>query len=375
MRNGSESLRIGMIAPPWFDIPPAGYGGIEAVVGDLTNCLVARGHDVLLVAAGNNGTDARFARTYTEPPSELLGQPAPEVVQAAAAARILADETRAGRPVDLVHDHCLAGPLLARGRDVPTVVTMHGPVEGQLLEYYRELGDTIALVAISDAQRRRAPELPWVGTVHNAIDVASFPYREQKEDMVVWLGRYCQEKAPHLAIDAAREAGLRIVCAGKCSEPSEQAYFNQYVAPRLGPDASHIGTADFATKTELLGRSRCLVFPIQWEEPFGLVMIEAMACGTPVVALRRGSVPEVVVDGVTGFVVDDPAELPEAIRDAKLLDPFDCRRHVEQHFDLKVMTLGYEQVYRSLVKPRPSMTYFDRGGNAWTGTAKPAVSL
>ncbi|HZX02826.1 glycosyltransferase family 4 protein [Kribbella sp.] len=360
-----------MIAPPWFDIPPAGYGGIEAVVADLTNRLVAHGHDVLLIAAGNNGTDARFARTYAVPPSELLGQPAPEVVQAAAAARILADEERAGRAVDLVHDHCLAGPLLARGRQVPTVATMHGPVEGQLLEYFRELGDTVSLVAISDAQRRRAPELPWVGTVHNAIDVASFPYREEKEDMVVWLGRYNPDKAPHLAIDAARDAGLPIVCAGKCNEPPERAYFDEYVAPRLGPDASHIGMADFATKTELLGRARCLVFPIRWEEPFGLVMIEAMACGTPVVALRRGSVPEVVVDGVTGFVVDDPAELPEAIRDAKLLDPAACRRHVEEHFDLEVMASGYDRVYRSLVRPRPAMTYFDQAGSVWTGTTKP----
>jgi glycosyltransferase involved in cell wall biosynthesis len=187
--------------------------------------------------------------------------------------------------------------------------------------------------------------------VHNAIDVASFPYREDKEDQVVWLGRYCPDKAPHLAIDAALEAGLPIVLAGKCNEPPEKAYFDSYIAPRLGPHATHIGMADFATKTDLLGRARCLVFPICWEEPFGLVMIEAMACGTPVVALRRGSVPEVVVDGVTGFIVDDPSDLPDAIRATKSLDPHACRQHVETNFDLKVMTRAYENIYRQLTDP------------------------
>jgi glycosyltransferase involved in cell wall biosynthesis len=354
--HAESRLRVALVAPPWFEVPPTSYGGIEAVVADLADRLTGRGHDVLLVAAGRDKTKARFARTYPDPPSHLLGQPVPEVVQAAAAARILAAEARAGRPVDVVHDHSLAGPLLAPGRDVPTVVTMHGPVEGELLSYYRELGDAVSLVAISDAQRHRAPDLPWVGTVHNAIDVSSFPYREDKEDVVAWLGRYCSDKAPHLAIDAAREAGLPIELAGKSHEPPEQAYFAAEIEPRLGPDARHLGMAGFATKTELLGRARCLVFPIQWEEPFGLVMIEAMACGTPVVALRRGSVPEVVVDGVTGFVVDDPSELPAAIRDAKRLDPAACRRHVEENFDLEVMARGYERVYRTVAAPSRTMT-------------------
>jgi len=350
-----SGLRVALVAPPWFEVPPASYGGIEAVVADLADRLVKHGNDVLLIGSGRDQTKARFAQTYAVPPSEQLGQPVPEVVQAAAAARILEAESRAGRPVDIVHDHCLAGPLLARGREVPTVVTMHGPVEGELLEYFRELGDTISLVAISDAQRRRAPELPWAGTVHNAIDVAAYPYREDKDDVVAWLGRYCQEKAPHLAIDAARGAGLPIICAGKCTEPPERAYFKAEIEPRLGPDVSQLGMADFDTKTDLLARARCLVFPIQWEEPFGLVMIEAMVCGTPVVALRRGSVPEVVVDGVTGFVVDDPSELPEAIVDAKTLDPAACRRHVEQNFDLDLMARGYERIYRSLTSATTSV--------------------
>jgi glycosyltransferase involved in cell wall biosynthesis len=341
-------MRIAMIAPPWFTVPPQGYGGVENMCADLVDGLVDRGHEVTLIGAGPAGTRAgRFLSTYPQPPSERLGEPLPEVLHTAAVARILA-----GLDVDLVHDHTLAGPLLARGRGVPTVVTMHGPVAGEPGEYYRQLGDTVSLVAISAAQRRGAPDLAWRGTVHNAIDVTSFPYCADKEDMVLFLGRLHPDKGVHLAIDAARAAGLPIVVAGKCSEPVEVEYYRRFVEPRLGPDVTIFGTADAAAKRELLARAAALVFPIQWDEPFGMVMIEAMACGTPVVALRRGAVPEVVADGVTGIVCDDPAELPGAITAARTLAPGECRAHVENCFDAATMVGGYEAVYRDVLQPR-----------------------
>jgi glycosyltransferase involved in cell wall biosynthesis len=341
-------LRIAMIAPPWFTVPPEGYGGVENMCADLVDGLVDRGHEVTLIGAGKPGTRAgRFMTTYSEPPSGRLGEPLPEVLHTAAVARILA-----GLDVDLVHDHTLAGPLSARGRGVPTVVTMHGPVAGEPGEYYRQLGDTVALVAISAAQRRAAPGLAWRGTVHNAIDVTTFPYRADKEETLLFLGRLHPDKGVHLAIDAARTAGLPIVVAGKCSEPVELEYFRTSIEPRLGPDVTIFGTADAATKRELLARAAALVFPIQWDEPFGMVMIEAMACGTPVVALRRGAVPEVVVDGVTGVVCDDPSELPAAIAAARKLSATECRAHVEDCFDAATMVRGYESVYRKVLQPR-----------------------
>jgi glycosyltransferase involved in cell wall biosynthesis len=341
-------MRIAMIAPPWFTVPPQGYGGVENMCADLVDGLVDQGHEVTLIGAGQAGTRAgRFVPTYPEPPSGRLGEPLPEVLHTAAVARILAD-----LDVDIVHDHTLAGPLLARGRGAPTVVTMHGPVAGEPGEYYRQLGDTVSLVAISAAQRRAAPGLTWRGTVHNAIDVTSFPYRADKEELVLFLGRLHPDKGVHLAIDAARAAGLPIVVAGKCSEPVEQEYFRRAIEPRLGPDVTIFGTADAAAKRELLARAAALVFPIQWDEPFGMVMIEAMACGTPVVALRRGAVPEVVVDGVTGIVCDDPAELPAAITAARHLSPAECRAHVENCFDAATMVGGYESVYRAVLQPR-----------------------
>lgn len=337
----TRPLKIAMIAPPWFSIPPHGYGGVENVCSDLVRGLVDLGHQVTLIGAGTNGTPARFVATYPEPPSARLGEPFPEVFHAAAAARVL-DQL----DVDLVHDHTLAGPLLARGRDIPTLVTMHGPVGGELADYYRALGETIDLVAISAAQRRAAPDLPWVGTVHNAIEVASFPFRRAKEDLALFLGRFHPDKGAHLAIDAARAAGLPIILAGKCAEPVERDYAESMIAPRLGPDVTLFGVADATQKRDLLARAAVLLFPIQWEEPFGMVMIEAMACGTPVVALRRGSVPEVVRDGVSGVICDSPDQLPDAIQLARSLDPTSCRAHVQTHFDAAAMAAGYAGVYR-----------------------------
>lgn len=345
IRGSQDTLKIAMIAPPWFTVPPHGYGGVENVCADLVDGLVHRGHQVTLIGAGAAGTSARFIATYSEPPSARLGEPLPEVLHAAATARILED-----LHVDVVHDHTLAGPLLARGRDVPTVVTMHGPVTGEAGEYYRLLGNSIDPVAISAAQRRGAPELQWKGTVHNAVDVTTFPYRADKEDMVLFLGRLHPDKAAHIAIDAARAAGLPIVVAGKCNEPTEREYFRTHIEPRLGPDVTIFGTADAAEKRDLLSRAAALIFPIQWDEPFGMVMIEAMATGTPVVALRRGSVPEVVIDGVTGVICDRPEQLADGVHTARGLDPAVCREHVRTCFDVASMTRGYESIYRESIR-------------------------
>lgn len=347
--NGAQQLHIAMVAPPYFNIPPTGYGGIEVVVADLVDALVARGHEVTLIGAGHHTTQAqRFVKTYEIGPADRLGEPMPEIVHAAKVAGIL-DTLH----VDVIHDHTMAGPLMARGRLTPTVVTAHGPVTGDPGEFYRALGGTIELVAISDAQRATAPDLPWSATVHNAIRAETFPYLERKEEYALFLGRFHPEKAPHLAIDAARGAGLPIVMAGKCSEPIERAYYAREVEPRLGPDVTIFGVANATQKRDLLSKAACMIFPIVWEEPFGLVVIESMACGTPVVALRRGAVPEIVIHEQTGMIVDDVSELPAAIRRARRLDPAACRQHVETHFTVEVMAAGYEKVYQEALATVP----------------------
>ena len=345
--RAQKPLRIVEVAPPWFDVPPDGYGGIESMLASLTEALVARGHDVVLIGAGSDRTPATFRSTYEEPPSSRLGTPEPEVVHAAAVARHL-DELE----YDIVHDHSLAGPLTGVGRAAPTVVTVHGPVTGELATLYDQLGGSAHLVALSHAQRRTAPRLNWAGTVPNALDAADYPFCRDKDDYLVFLGRMSPDKGAHLAIEAARASGRRILLAGKCTEPAEQEYFAAEVEPLLGADAEFLGVADATRKKELLAGAQALVFPIQWEEPFGMVMIEAMACGTPVVALRRGAVPEVVVDGTTGYIRDDPADLPAAISAIAEISPDDCRRHVAENFSIDIMTGGYERIYRDLLAAR-----------------------
>jgi glycosyltransferase involved in cell wall biosynthesis len=345
--TGSDvpALRIAMIAPPWFAVPPVAYGGIEHVVADLVDGLVGHGHDVTLISAGEHGTNAtRHIRTFDEPPSERLGETLPDAVHARLAQRIVASLA-----VDVVHDHSQVGPLLAAGRAVPTVVTAHGATTGFPGQFLSVVADDCSLVAISEAQRRSTPLIPWAGMVHNALDVGTFPFRDTKDDFLLFLGRLHPEKAPHLAIDAARAAGRRIVVAGKCVEPIERRYREEFLVPRGGPDVDFVGTADAAAKRELLAGAAALLFPITWEEPFGMVMAEAMACGTPVIAFRRGAVPEVVVDGVTGYIVDTFDEFVAAIARAGAIDAAACRDHVARTFPRERMASGYEAVYRQAI--------------------------
>jgi hypothetical protein len=269
-----------------MELPPTGYGGIEAVCADLLGALLRSGHRVTLVGAGRNGTGATFIRTYDRPQGERLGQAVPEVVHAAALPSILSN-----LDVDVVHDHTFAGPLLAAAHGLPTVVTAHGPTDGEIGGYYRNISRWVHLVAISDAQRTCAPGIPWRATVHNALDPAAYAMSTHKEEYALFLGRMCPEKGIPTAIRAARAAGVPLVIAAKCREAAERRYFDEVVAPLLGEDTRWVGEVGGAAKVDLLGRARCLLFPIDWEEPFGMVMIEAMACGTPVVATARGSVP------------------------------------------------------------------------------------
>jgi glycosyltransferase involved in cell wall biosynthesis len=341
------TLRIALVAPPYFEVPPTAYGGVEAVVADLADALVARGHEVTLLGAGRSGTTAAFTAVRERAIPERLGEPFPEVLYAAQTRRVIERIARE-TGIDVVHDHTLAGPLNApayAALGLPTVATVHGPVNEDLYGYYRAVGKDVQLVAISRRQRALAPDLNWIATVHNALRVESWPFRREKGDYAVFLGRFSPDKAPHLALEAAHRAGVPLVLAGKCAEPAEKEYFEREVVPRLTSSDHVFGMADARQKRELLAMARCLLFPIRWEEPFGMVMIEAMACGTPVVALRAGAVPEVVDDGVTGIICDSPDALPQALRDVRDIDPAACRGRVARHFSAATLARGYEAAY------------------------------
>lgn len=341
-------LSVVMVTPPYFDLPPAAYGGVEAVVADLVDGLITAGHKVTLVGAGgHNGTMAEMVPVWPKTIPERLGDPEVEATHAMLTRRAV-ERLIATRDVDVIHDHTFSGPLNAAAyalKGVPTVVTTHGPVHEKHRRYYRDLRFDAGLVSISRAQRMLAPELNWAGTVYNGLSPAEWPYQAAKQDYVLFLGRYHPTKGAHLAVLAAHEAGLPIILAGKRQEKAEWDYFEDVVQPLLRPGDEAMDIAGAALKRELMANARCLVFPVQWQEPFGMVMIESMVCGTPVVALRNGSVPEVVESGVTGFVCDEPSELAPAIDASTALDPAACRKRVVENFDVAAMVRGYTRVY------------------------------
>jgi glycosyltransferase involved in cell wall biosynthesis len=362
--NGSSRLRIAMLVPPWYELPPTGYGGLEQVCAALADALVAQGHDVTVIGAGSrSGTTAKFASTVPHTQHLRLGEGLPEMLHVTRANRLIAEGD-----FDIVHDHTSAGLLTAPTRPAPTVATVHNNPTGELGDFLAGVADSVSLVAISAAQRRTRPDLPWVATVHNGIAIngrrAPVPDRLSTggERPVVWLARFSPDKGPDLAIKACRAARLPLVLAGKCTEPGEQRYLRDVIVPMLGPDTELVLNADRRRCQSLLRSARCLIMPIRWEEPFGMVMVEAMAEGTPVVALDRGAVREVVHSGVTGLVCSDPDELPDALRQVTMIDPFACIAHVRRYFSADLMARRYVHVYRSVIHgtrhvvPVPALT-------------------
>jgi glycosyltransferase involved in cell wall biosynthesis len=339
-------MRIVVVAPPWYEMPPRAYGGIEGVCFDLVEGLVSRGHDVTLIGAGSRNTSADFVATFRVPPPGLASPDRVwyELIHAAKAARAV----DAIDP-DIVHDHSVAGPLASAGRRCPTVATVHGEVKSGSADFYRSLPPGTSLVALSDNQRSVAPDLPWVGVVHNGISVERYPFRRDKDDFVLFLGRMAADKGADLAIEAARRAKVPIVLAARCAGTAEIRYFDERIRPGLGAGATWLGEVDSYRKRDLLSRASCLLAPVRWDEPFGLVLIEALACGTPVVALQRGAVPEIVIDGTTGFVRSLPEELPEALSRVDEIDPVACRLDAEHRFSVDSMVRGYERIYERVL--------------------------
>jgi glycosyltransferase involved in cell wall biosynthesis len=341
-----------MLVPPWYELPPPGYGGLEQVCAALVDALVARGHQVTLIGAGaRSGTAARFVSTVAQPQHPRLGDGLPEYLHVARANRLIEESG-----VDVVHDHTMAGLLSVPSRPVPTVATVHGCPTGEIGDYLSYVDRSVSLVAISAAQRRLRPELPWAATIHHGLPAGTSQVRsvapepaEPDNRPVLWLARFSPDKGPDMAIEACRKAGLPLVLAGKCAEPEERRYLSEVIAPMLSPDVELVLNADRRRSHALLQAARCLIMPIRWEEPFGMVVIEAMAAGTPVVALSRGAIPELVQHGVTGLVCSGPGELPDALHQVTAIDPAACVAQLRSRFSADLMAQRYEQVYRAAI--------------------------
>lgn len=351
-----DPLRIAMLVPPWYELPPSGYGGIEQVCSLLVDALVTRGHQVTLFGAGTRtGTHATFARTVNKTQSDRLGQALPELAHVARADRMIDDGD-----FDVVHDHTNAGLLAAIRRGIPTVATVHGSPVGELGDYLSCIDREVALVSISHAQRRLNSALPWTATVHNGFIDPDPPKTRPGTGPVLWLARFIGDKGPDLAIEACREAGLPLVLAGKCNEEVERQYLEEVVEPMLGPDVELVVNAGRQRIRELLMDARCMILPLRWEEPFGMVLVEASASGTPVVTLNRGSAPEVIAHGKTGFICDDPADLADALRQVDQIDPAACVEYVRTQFSPDLMAERYERVYRHWAATVPPLRQFRR---------------
>lgn len=337
-------MRIAMVAPPWYALPPTGYGGIELIVAELTEALVARGHAVELYAPGDSRTNARLIPTVPRGAGQQWPWAIGELVFWASSHYAYAHALAEGIP--LIHDHTLVETDLP----VTRLHTLHGPAAPELVARCQRIAASgrDAFVAISHRQRELYGEtLPWAGVVHNGIDVAAAPFNSVKEDYLLFIGRANWEKGLDLAVRVAMRAGKRLVMAVKMTEADERAYYDRQVEPWLarGGRIDLYGEITPAEKFALYRDAAALLFTSQWEEPFGLVMPEALACGTPVLALRRGAAPEVVVDGGTGFLADDEDGLVAAVSRLHEIDPRACRQHTDRHFSIAAMTEGYLALY------------------------------
>jgi glycosyltransferase involved in cell wall biosynthesis len=345
----NERLRVAVLAPPWFAVPPTGYGGIEWVVSLLADGLADAGHDVTLFASGDSKTRAKLHAVFETAPSELIGRTFWEL-QHVISCYERYDE------FDVINDH--SGPPAATiGGAVPTPVlhTVHGPLTGEpgaLYQSIAKVSPNVGLISISLNQRKPKPDLNWVANCPNALDLSVYPCKPHRGEYLFFLGRMSPDKGAHRAVAVAMEAGLPLKLAGKCREPKEIEYFTQFVEPHLGSahGIEFLGEVNHGQKVELLQDARATLFPIKWEEPFGLVMIESMACGTPVIATRHGAVPEVIEDGRSGIIVDDYRLMAAALEEADALDPLVCRQYVEERFAPERMVADYVAAYRTMIE-------------------------
>lgn len=338
-------MKIGMVAPVWERVPPEKYGGIELVVYLLTEELVKRGNQVTLFASGDSITSGELSSVYPKAMRDLLGNPCPDLHHVGTAFLRAAE-------YDLIHNHAgYSGIALANFVETPVLTTLHGIFTDINRPFFKAFKNSVYYNSISDEQRRGLPELNYIATVYNAIDISSYEYSSDKKDFFLWLSRISPLKGPDLVIDVAKKAGVKLKMAGKIDAGSDTLFYESKVEPLIdGDQIQYLGEVTEEEKRELMRDARAFLFPITWPEPFGLVMAEAMACGTPVIATRNGSVPEVVADGLTGFVVDSVDEMVAAIKKLDLIEPAKCRQYAEERFGVARMTDDYETIYRQVIE-------------------------
>ncbi len=340
-------MKIAQFAPLYESVPPKYYGGTERVVSYLTEGLVRAGHEVTLFASGDSVTKAHLVAGCHR--ALRLDK---ECIDRIAYHILLTEQAyRQASQFDIIHNHNDYFPFsLARRSDTPTLTTLHGRLDlKDLIPLYEEFKD-IPVVSISDAQREPLPSINWQGTVHHGLPKDIDTFHEGPGTYLAFLGRICPEKRVDRAIETAKRCGMKLKIAAKVDKV-DQEYFEQYIKPMLEhPLIDYVGELGEGENDEFLGNATALLFPIDWPEPFGLVMIEAMACGTPVIARRHGSVPEVIEEGVTGLIVESADEAVGAVKKVSSLSRKRCRQVFEERFSDTRMVKDYLDIYKRLIK-------------------------
>ncbi|HEX4884073.1 MAG TPA: glycosyltransferase family 4 protein [Casimicrobiaceae bacterium] len=347
-------MKIAQIAPLCESVPPRLYGGTERVVASLCDELVTAGHDVTLFASGDSWTRARLVAMRDR---AIRLDPAPLKSEVAAHLAMMHEVHARAREFDVLHFHLdlLHFPFFEQIAQ-RTLTTLHGRLDLADLPLAYRRWPQYPLVAISQSQRSQLPDASWLATVHHGIPVERYRFSPRHEGTLAFVGRFSPEKRADRAVEIARRAGRDLVAAAKV-DPADERYFRQQIAPLLqAPHVRCVGEVGDAEKNDILGAAAALLFPIDWPEPFGLVMTEAMACGTPVVAWDRGSVREVVEHGVTGFVVRSIDEAVEAVQRIDTIDRRRVRETFERRFSAATMARNYLQLYARLARRQPALS-------------------
>jgi len=339
-----DDVRVGLVAPPWIPVPPPSYGGTESVIDNLARGLAARGHDVRLFTVGESTCPVARCSLFDHA-VQPIGATVAEAAHVLRAYECLSD-------CDIVHDHTMIGPLTwARVDQGPAVVTTnHGEFTAMTRAVYRAIAARVPVIAISHAQRESAPEVPVAAVIHHGVDLDVYRYGPGG-DYLLFVGRMNPDKGVHDAIRLARRAGRRLVVVSKIWEDVERKYFDDVVRPLLGPDVELLTEATLAERVELFRHAAALLNTIRWPEPFGLVMVEALACGTPVIGFPRGAAPEIVDNGETGFLDCDEDVLLRAPIES--IDRHACRAAVERRFSVARMAQDHETLYERVLDNRP----------------------
>ncbi|GAB4540545.1 MAG: glycosyltransferase family 4 protein [Thermodesulfovibrionia bacterium] len=343
----STLLRIGIISPLWKPLPPERYGGTELVVSQLVEGLVKRGHKVIVFASGDSKTSARIVAVTEKNLYDTFGSfkwdnLEYDILEVEKVARFSSE-------FDVLHNHNGFVPLVITPLiKTPMITTLHSSLSPQPESLAKAFKDRL-FVSISNAQRNLAPYLNYIKTVYHGIDIERFPFSHTSGDYLLFLGTFSPYKGPDIAIRIARELKIPIVLTGEIRKEFEDFYRDEIASKEDGKDVIIKGEINFEEKVELLKNAMALLMPVRWQEAFGLVMIEAMACGTPVIGFNRGAIPEIIEDGKTGFVVNSVEKAEEAVLKIHKIDRTYCRKMVNERFSLKRMVDEYESLYKELI--------------------------